>query len=309
MAGASLTIVGGGLAAGSVAGGAGGASVAYDGSVGPDGGNGEALGGGIFLQSDFLQGVETITLAPASGTTETISGVIADQTGGTRGNGGAGGLTLSGAGTLVLAAANTYTGGTTIDKGILELTNTAGAGGGGITFASTSGEIEYSAGADLSNAIAGFGGKDKIDFSTIAYAKGDHAVDSSGNVSIETRKGLTVAAFNVSGDYTSANFHIGADASGDVLVTYVATPAATASEAAISSPTDLLGGYGSQFAEPPQMPAFDSLTLLAPSAAADSGAAFSLNDGNGGIFGGARDAVDVAVGWKSSTGHGPGPSS
>jgi hypothetical protein len=48
----------------------------------------------------FLQSNEAITLKPAKGTTETISGVIADQTGsrGTGANAGAGKLVLDGAG-------------------------------------------------------------------------------------------------------------------------------------------------------------------------------------------------------------------
>ena len=96
------------------------------------GGNGQAFGGGLFLQGD-----ETITLAPAAGTVETISGVIADQTGsgGTGTNAGAGGLILDGAGTLDLTAANTFTFGVTIDAGTLELGNSGGAGSGEITFA------------------------------------------------------------------------------------------------------------------------------------------------------------------------------
>ena len=209
MAGASLTIVGGSLGAGTVAGGGGG-------GFGVDG---QAFGGGL-----FLQGNEAITLAPAAGKVERISGVIADQTGsgGTGANAGAGSLILNGAGTLDLTAANTFSGGTTIDQGTLELARASAGGSGGIDFASTSGEVEYSAGANLANAISGFGGSDKIDFAQVAFAAGDHAVDNSGKVSIKTSAAVTVATFKVSGTYTSANFHVGKDASGHVLVTYVA---------------------------------------------------------------------------------------
>ena len=104
MAGASLTIEGGGLSGGSVT----------PGSGDNGGANGQAFGSGI-----FLQGTETITFAPAKGATEQVFDVIADQTGsgGTGANAGAGHLTLDGAGTLDLIAANTFTGGTTIEQG------------------------------------------------------------------------------------------------------------------------------------------------------------------------------------------------
>jgi len=124
MAGASLTIEGGNLAAGSVTGGLGGGGA----------GNGDAFGDGL-----FLQGNETITLAPTAGTVETISGVVADETGsgGTGANAGAGRLVLDGPGTLDLTAANTFTGGIGIREGSLELANAKAAGTGKIHFASS----------------------------------------------------------------------------------------------------------------------------------------------------------------------------
>ena len=299
MAGASLTIEGGNLAAGSVAGGLG----------ANGGGNGQAFGDGL-----FLQGNETITLAPTAGTVETISGVVADETGsgGTGANAGAGSLTLNGLGILDLTAANTYTGGTTIDQGVLELGNASAAGSGGITFASTSGELEYAAGANLANTISGFGGADEIDFAKVKYAAGDHAVDNSGKVAIETSADKTAATFNVIGTYTSTNFDVGKDASGDVLVTYAATAAnAAIDEIGGGSSADLLGRYGSAFAEPPSTPtgdalAFDAWTALGSSAGTYSGGFDFQHDGN---VGGGRDALGVGVGWNGSTGHGPGPGS
>ena len=209
MAGASLTIVGGSLGVGTVTGGLGAGS----------GGNGQGFGGGL-----FLQGNETINLAPASGTVETISGVVADQTGsgGTGSAAGAGRLALSGAGTLDLTAANTFTGGVTIKSGVLELANASAAGNGEIQFASTSGEIEYAGGANLANTVSGLGSKNEIDFSTVAFATGDKAVDNAGQVSIETTAGQTVAKFSVIGIYHSAVFKVGADGSGHLLVGYAA---------------------------------------------------------------------------------------
>jgi autotransporter-associated beta strand protein len=221
-----------------------------------------ALGSAI-----FLQGNETITLAPAVNTVETIFGVIADQTGsgGTGANAGAGHLLIAGAGTVDLhpTVANTFTGGVTIKSGILELAVPGAAGSGGISFASTSGEVKVAAGAHLANTITAFGGSgDRIDFSTVAWEPGDHAtVDSNGKVVIETSANVPVATFQVSGTYTSANFKVSADASGrDVLVTYVAAPASAAlAESRSGSPVDLLGQHGSAYNAPPSTPRDDGL--------------------------------------------------
>ncbi len=55
----------------------------------------------------------------------------------------------------------------------------------------------------------------------------------------------------MSGTYSSANFNVGKDASGDVLVTYAATAAnAAIDEAGGGSLADLLGRYDSQFPMP-----------------------------------------------------------
>ena len=72
--------------------------------------NGSAYGSGIFLQGD-----QTITFAPDSGHSITLSGAIADMTGSHdhTGQTGTGRLLLDGDGTLVLGAANTFTGGVT----------------------------------------------------------------------------------------------------------------------------------------------------------------------------------------------------
>ncbi len=109
--GGSLTIEGGSLSGGSVTGGAG-TGVTGFGSL--KGGNGSAYGSGI-----FIQGNQSITFAPPADQTLTIDDVIADQSGsgGTDANAGAGALTVDGAGTVVLDATNTFTGGITLESG------------------------------------------------------------------------------------------------------------------------------------------------------------------------------------------------
>jgi autotransporter-associated beta strand protein len=218
MAGASFTIVGGNLNGGTVDGGAAGGTGA---------GNGQALGGGL-----FLQGNETITLAPPSKATETISGVIADQTGsgGTDANAGAGGLILNGAGTLDLAAVNKFTGGVLIEQGELELSTSAAAGSGTITFASGTAlkVVGLQSGITLGATISGFGPDDEVDFDAVGYATTEKVTYANGMVSVKNSAGATVASFDVTpGTY---NFKLSADSdpSGNLVVSYAAPSIATA---------------------------------------------------------------------------------
>ena len=116
----------------------GGSVVAGAGGVGA--GNGSAYGTGL-----FLQGNGTLTFQPASGVTQTVSDVIADQTGsgGTGANAGSWSLLKSGAGVLVLQAANTYSGGTEVQSGTLQI------GSGGTSGSLGGGTVAISSGATL----------------------------------------------------------------------------------------------------------------------------------------------------------------
>jgi autotransporter-associated beta strand protein len=145
--GGTLTIEGDGtLSGGSVVGGAGGGSPPA---------NGRALGSGL-----FLQGSGTLTVALTSVQTESISDVITDQSGsgGTGANAGSWGLLFNGAGTLTLAAVDSYSGGTTISAGTLQL-------GSGSNIGSINGDVsddaifvDDDAGSDtLDGAISGSG--------------------------------------------------------------------------------------------------------------------------------------------------------
>jgi autotransporter-associated beta strand protein len=119
MEGASLTVAGASdIDGNSVTGGAGGGTGA---------GGGSAFGAGL-----FLQGTGTVTFQPAAGETQTVSDVIADQAG--SGDTGSYSLNKAGAGTLVLSAANTYSGGTTLNEGVLQVENAAALGTGTLTF-------------------------------------------------------------------------------------------------------------------------------------------------------------------------------
>ena len=86
----------------------------------------DALNGGGSLQYDAGTAARTITLGLNNGG-GSFSGSIA--------NGGTGPVSLAktGTGTQVLSGTNTYTGGTTVNSGILQLGSTAALGSGGLT--------------------------------------------------------------------------------------------------------------------------------------------------------------------------------
>lgn len=107
------------MSGGSVAGGSGNSG----------GQNGQAFGSGM-----FLQGNGSFSTTPGAGQTQTIGDAIVDQTG-VAGSGGSWSLVKNGAGTTVLTGANAYSGGTTVNAGILQ-GNAAGLQGNIINNAS-----------------------------------------------------------------------------------------------------------------------------------------------------------------------------
>ncbi|GAA4332520.1 hypothetical protein GCM10023165_07160 [Variovorax defluvii] len=90
-----------------------------------------AFGSGIFLQGS----TSALTFAPGSGTTQTVANTIADQTGsgGTGSNAGSIGIIKTGAGTLQLTGANTYSGGTDLQQSRVEVGNDSALGLGVLT--------------------------------------------------------------------------------------------------------------------------------------------------------------------------------
>ena len=84
------------------------------------GSNGGATAPGLSAGSGlFLQGNGSFTFAPGAGQTQTVSDVIADQTG-AAGSGGSWAIVKNGGGTTVLTGKNQYTGGITVNSGVLQ---------------------------------------------------------------------------------------------------------------------------------------------------------------------------------------------
>ena len=202
--GGSLTILTGSLSGGSVTGGAGG-----------DGGSaGSAFGSGL-----FIQGGNNLTLAPAAGQTLTIADAIADEAG--SGGSAIGGLILSGAGTVVLSAANSFTGGTVLQgNGTLSLQAPGAAGSGKITFAySTSDTLDVGAGDVSGNLISGFLPGDVIDLQGIGTATGATLNPITDVLTISG--GTTRVQLNLdpAQNFTGETFHVATDTHGGSLLT------------------------------------------------------------------------------------------
>jgi hypothetical protein len=207
--GGTLIIQGGSLGAGTVTAGAAGSSGA---------GTGSDFGSGI-----FIQGTQSVTLAPGAGQTLTIAGVIADQSGsgGTGANAGAGKLVMSGAGTLVLEAANTFTGGIVLNSGTVDFTSSASFGGGTIAFSTQTGQLRIDGTAAPASIISNFVSGDTIDLHGIAYDAGDtlHYTTATGELDI-INSGVTVASlfFGAGNTVVSDPFHINQETDGTGIV-------------------------------------------------------------------------------------------
>ncbi len=96
-------------------------SIAADGDLGAPAGGlalGDATTSGTLATTASFTSARALSLAAGGGTIDTGTGVTTTLSGII---GGAGGLTKTDTGTLVLAAAETYTGGTEIDAGTLRL--------------------------------------------------------------------------------------------------------------------------------------------------------------------------------------------
>ncbi|MGI4978067.1 MAG: beta strand repeat-containing protein, partial [Janthinobacterium lividum] len=147
--GGTLEVQSGSMSGASVAGGAAGGTGAAAGS---------AYGSGI-----FAQGNATLLFDPAANTSLTLGDAIADQTGsgGTGSAAGAASVVVSGAGTVAMAAANTYTGGTTLNGGTLLVAPGGVAGRGAISFASGTASTLESDGT-IANAVVLGTGTDRV---------------------------------------------------------------------------------------------------------------------------------------------------
>jgi autotransporter-associated beta strand protein len=196
------------------------------------------LGAGAVLELlSFTSGTYSITHAITvagdpiflvdTGANVTFTGVISDGS-------SAGTVELNSVvfgGTLVLDAANTYTGGTIIDAGTLEIAVAGAAGTGGITFAPAADptlQIDgaaFPANTTFTNTIFGFAQGDDIDLRGLGFHSSYHADLGAGNVLVVTA-GSSTYDFNLdqSQDFTGDFFHLAPDNYGATLVFEDQTP-------------------------------------------------------------------------------------
>ena len=214
--GGVLTVVGGTLSGGA----------ASAGTVSAGGHAGSGFGTGIFIQGT----AQAVTLAPTTGTTLTISDVIADQNGSDPGavtwnDPGAGGLVMNGSGDLLLGAVNTFTGGIVINSGTVEIASGASPGSGTIEFGTTAGvsiaTLRIDGTSAPTNIISRFISGDTIDLHGITYSATDifNYTTATGELAI-INSGTTVAAlfFGPGNSQVNDPFHVNQESGGTGIV-------------------------------------------------------------------------------------------
>ena len=200
--GGALTFASGGVSGGTATGGAGSGGASA----------GQGLGAGI-----FIQGGQSLDFAPASGQTLTLADSIADQ-GGTAGGGA---ILMTGAGTLALAATNSFSGGLTVQSGLVALDAAGAAGTGVITFSyGSTATLQVANGALPANIISGFLPGDVIDLQGVGVATsavlgaGDLLALSGGGVNLS----LALAPSQI---FTGESFVAQSDGAGGTKITAV----------------------------------------------------------------------------------------
>jgi autotransporter-associated beta strand protein len=147
--------------------------------------------------------------------------------------GGSGAFQQLGTGTTILTAPDSVTGGTTISAGTLEL-GTGGAITGNVTFVGVRGAatLRLDTGtSQLGGSIVGFAVGDSIDLAFVSFDPSlsaiwqENASNTGGVLSLVT-SGSTVAALNLSGQYTSADFSIANDGQGGASIAFANPPPA-----------------------------------------------------------------------------------
>jgi len=134
---------------------------------------------------------------------------------------GSGALVKTGTGTLMLTAANSISGGVTLQAGTLELGGSGSIGSGTIDFASPAATLRIDGGTAPTNITSHFVAGDRIDLHGIAYNAGDilNYTTSTGELDV-INSGNTVASlfFGAGNTLVDDPFHIGDETAGTGIV-------------------------------------------------------------------------------------------
>jgi len=133
---------------------------------------------------------------------------------------GSGSLVQDGPGTTVLTRTNSYSGGTFIGGGTLELQRSDSAGTGAITFLSGAAATLRIDGTTMpSNLIDGFTPIDTFDLANVAFASGATATVSAANVLHISENGSTYSLqLNPAENFSTASFFVGSDGNGGSFI-------------------------------------------------------------------------------------------
>ncbi len=155
----------------------------------------------------------------------TVGGSASTNFGGTI-LGSDGSLIKQGSGTLTLSGHNSYSGGTILEQGTLEVQSADAVGSGGITFAANTADtlaIDNTAlaGNVFGSTISGFAlGGDSIDLTGLRWDATDHnAGFANGTLSIES--GGITDVLTLAGNYTADQFVLSEDGGGGTMVSLV----------------------------------------------------------------------------------------
>jgi len=132
---------------------------------------------------------------------------------------GSGSLTFEGGGTLALKNYNTYSGGTVIKTGTLDVSSSSAVGTGNIQFADgAASTLVIGAGVTLANTITGFSDNDTIDFVGFDAATTKVGFDHATNI-LSVTDGLGHSqTLQFSGDFSGLTFSANASADGVSIV-------------------------------------------------------------------------------------------
>ena len=135
---------------------------------------------------------------------------------------GAGTVVQNGPGTTLLSAQNSYSGGTTLDSGTLDVDALHGAGSGAITFETGAQTLRIETAAlqngDFSNVIKGFGSGDRIDLANSDATHIDLGADNVLTISGGTTGTVTIH-LDPSQSFAGEFFHLDSDSGSGLYIT------------------------------------------------------------------------------------------